>query len=226
MFEGIFGRKRGNVVLDTLEVEKLSRMGEHAKAVELCDKLIAENPNERLYYSYRGREKAKMGEMQSAIPDFEKADELDPERCPGTSMWAEFLVENGQKEEAMKIVEKRKQRLVEWEKANPGYHEAKIAEYDKKISEAPNNSKKSIYYASRGTEKAKIGDMEGAAADFEKADELEPRFSLGASSHARALSEIGRGEEALKLLERKMAERPDRERTLRVLYMKIKEGSA
>lgn len=110
MFEGIFGgKKKKNVIIEIAKPERLSQMGEHAKAVALCDKMIAEEPNERMYYAFRGRYKLKCGDEGAAIADFDKADELDPEKLPGTSMHARVLDEIGRTDEGLQLLEKRMQ---------------------------------------------------------------------------------------------------------------------
>ncbi len=91
-----------------VEADKLSKAGDHAGAIKLYDKLIEGNPKKNTFYAFRGEEKAKNGDMDGAIADFDKADQLSPSELPfGTMFQARTLNEMGKKEEALKLLEKK-----------------------------------------------------------------------------------------------------------------------
>ena len=105
MFEGILGKKT-NPLLN--EADKLSKAGDHKGAIELYDKMIEQEPKGVAYYGFRGREKAKIGDMKGAIADFDKADQLGIPEIPfGTLYHAMALKEMGKMDEALKVLEKK-----------------------------------------------------------------------------------------------------------------------
>jgi Tfp pilus assembly protein PilF len=67
-------------------------------------------------------------------------------------------------------------------KANQGFHQQAIAEYDKAVEADPNNA---LSYVNRGVAQAKLGNDDAALRDYNRAIELNPKLAYAYSNRSR-----------------------------------------
>jgi tetratricopeptide (TPR) repeat protein len=150
--------------------------------------------------------RARLGDTDGAIAMLERALRLDPERHQARNTLGALLVERGAIDEGMALLRASAAAMPE----NPGARvklaiglaragrraEA-IETLGQVIEIAPENSDARF---ARGSLLAMEGDLEGATADFEIVIDLEPTRTDTYTSLARALTELGRFDEAASLL--------------------------
>lgn len=88
-------------------------------------------------------------------------------------------------------------RILNWSQA--------LEVSDEGLKRVPNSAR---LHSIRGVARLQLGDVEGAAADFNEADRLEPRRALGAAAQGLMLAGQGRPDDAVRQLRNALAKQP------------------
>jgi tetratricopeptide (TPR) repeat protein len=105
LLDGIAGRDSNSIAVTAALIELKVRQGMGEEALQLCKKLIQENPN-ALTYILCGRVQAALGDKQSALDDFKKAVEMEPNNIDAWLAKIDFVASMGLMEDAITDVEK------------------------------------------------------------------------------------------------------------------------
>src|SRR5206468_1813713 len=140
----------------------------------------------------RGIEKAKKGDLDGALADFNRAIELDPKNA--AAYYNRASAKMLKKDAAGAIADYR--RVIELDPKNVGAYnnrgilkarnndpDGAVADYNQAIQANPKDAKA---YINRGNVKKAKGDLDGAIADFTKAIELDSNLALAYKNRGEA----------------------------------------
>ena len=140
----------------------------------------------------RGIEKAKKGDMDGALADFNRAIELDPKNA--AAYYNRASAKMLKKDAAGAIADYT--RVIELDPKNVGAYnnrgilkarnndpDGAVADYNQAIQANPKDAKA---YINRGNVKKAKGDLDGAIADFTKAIELDSNLALAYKNRGEA----------------------------------------
>jgi tetratricopeptide (TPR) repeat protein len=105
LLDGIAGQDTNSIAVTAALIELKVRQGMGEDALALCKKLIQEKPN-AFTYILRGRVQAWLGDKQSALGDFKKAVEIEPNNIDAWLAKIDFIASMGLVEDALTDVEK------------------------------------------------------------------------------------------------------------------------
>jgi tetratricopeptide (TPR) repeat protein len=105
LLDGIAGRDSNSIAVTAALIEMKVRQGMGEEALQLCKKVIQERPN-AFTYILRGRVQASLGDKQSALDDFKKAVEMEPNNIDAWLTKIDFVASMGLMEDAITDVEK------------------------------------------------------------------------------------------------------------------------
>jgi tetratricopeptide (TPR) repeat protein/S1-C subfamily serine protease len=174
----------------------LSSKKQFAKAIQIYNKIISENP-EAYLYSNRGLVKSISGDKKSAVIDYDKAIELNPKYATAYSNRGITKFELGDKigaisdfEQAIKIdpgsaIAYSNRGLAKFQS---GDKVEAISDYNKAIEL---DDKFANAYFNRGSYKYYAGDKQGAIADYDKALKINPAYTSVYTNRGLAKFELG-----------------------------------
>lgn len=185
-------------------------------AIENYTKSIEAYPDVASVYLMRGVVQVELGDLEPARADIDKALELDDKYADAYATRGDMLLKMGKLDEALKALDK----AVELEPKTASHHssrasvfEAKgdktsmIAEYAMAIA-FMDEMKSAEEFNSRAWAKFKIGKLEEALADAERALELTPNDPNSLDTRGHIFEALGKREEAIADFRRALSKDP------------------
>jgi tetratricopeptide (TPR) repeat protein len=195
LYASVFGLSatevRGETIVDVLQCLGLRNEGKPERALPVCNRaiesIVSRNRPDEMgllgeTYAYRGLVHADLGEFDSAVSDYTKGIQLQPEFDAAYNNRGTAYSEMGDYKSAIADFTKAIQINPEYVNAymNRGYtydglkeFDLAIADFDKVLSLNPKDRRAEVYHA-RAISYANKGDRELAIADFRRALQIDP----------------------------------------------------